>query len=264
MDSLSKEYRNLPHPGKAHCSEFAFEHLGKLYCRPGDVVVDVGANFGAHTVTFCKAVGSTGKVIAFEPNPTVAKKLMQFRRPYPWLTVREVALSDLAGHANFFATKISGFGSLYASDRTDFEGENIAVLTDTLDSALAEDQLSSLSFIKIDVEGAELPVLRGGIDTARKFDPLIAIEVSWKRIDGDSDTSRVDFFDFVSKFGSTGYALYDICGNTINYSEKHEYNLLLVPKSASVGFIFEITRNAVREYLSSDRKWYLYKKFEDK
>ncbi len=160
MDSLSKEYRNLPFPQKAHCSEFAFEHLGKLYCRPGDVVIDVGANFGAHTVTYCKAVGSKGKVIAFEPNPTVAKKLMEFRRSYPWLTVRGVALSDRAGQANFFATKVSGFGSLYGSDRADFEGENIAVLTDTLDVALAEDQLSSLSFIKIDVEGAEVPVLK--------------------------------------------------------------------------------------------------------
>ena len=43
----------------------------KSYCRRGDVVVDIGANIGTHSLVASKCVGDTGKVIAFEPHPKI-------------------------------------------------------------------------------------------------------------------------------------------------------------------------------------------------
>lgn len=260
MDELTELYRALTYPQKPQCSEFVIDQLARTYCRAGDVVVDAGANFGAHTSTFCRAVGHTGQVIAYEPHPQVAQKLKRFRDLFPWLTVVDKALSDHRGRSDFFAAKVSGWSSLNGRARPDLEGETITVELETLDEAAAEQPLAALRFIKIDVEGAELRLLRGATGVIRQFDPLIAIELRWDQV-GNSLNDRLNFFDWISQLGSSGYRLYDFCGNLVEPTEEDEYMLFLIPNCIDAHMVFEYSRKAVRQYIDSDRSWTLYGKF---
>lgn len=140
---------------------------------PGDVVVDAGANFGAHTVPMAQLVGFQGMVYAFEPQRLV----------YQGLTAN-IALNSLPNvitmHAGLGAAPASvhvpildpthrqSFGGVSITGQA--AGELVAVLT--IDSlALAQCRL-----IKVDVEGMECEVLQGARETIARLKPVLYVE----------------------------------------------------------------------------------------
>jgi len=126
----------------------------KSVLRPGDMVVDVGANVGTLTILASRLVGPAGHVYALEPNPSTYRFL---RRNLTLNGVHNVtAVRAAAGAAD-------GRGSLIAgrSDDQDRIGEGgMDVPVQTLDSLLATD-LRPIRLLKIDVEGFEKFVLEG-------------------------------------------------------------------------------------------------------
>lgn len=153
-------------------SEFEVE-LFKQFVKPGQVVVDAGANIGAHTLVFSQLVGSSGRVIAIEPQRIVFQTLCANMALNSIINTQcfQYALGEEIGETKIPLldyTKQANFGGL---DLEQFkQGESTKVTT--LDSF----NLKQCNFIKIDVEGMEEKVLKGGANTIREFKPIMLVE----------------------------------------------------------------------------------------
>jgi FkbM family methyltransferase len=140
---------------------------------PGSIVVDVGANIGFYTCLFAKKVGSTGKVIAVEPTPSVFQSLCQnirLNRMNDRVLAIQAALSSEQGvsRLNVFPEGQEVYNSLGATNVENARG-SIEVDTRTLDSVLDGISDGRQCIVKIDVEGFENTVLRGGINRLRRM-----------------------------------------------------------------------------------------------
>ena len=132
--------------------------------RAGGTFVDVGANKGDFSLIAARTAGPEGRVIAFEPAPENAiwaRKSVELNG-YPSVELLEIALSDSEGEARLHLGRKSGWHSLVPRP---VEQDAITVRTRTLDAVLAERGSPTVDMLKIDVEGAELAVLRGARQT---------------------------------------------------------------------------------------------------
>lgn len=148
--------------------------------RPDWVFFDVGANFGYYAMVVSAASQGRARVYAFEPLASNFhllarnKHLNEFDR----VTPVKLALSDRAGAVDFFVPPVScsGVGRLVDGPLDDPHGYVDKVQATTLDAFVAQRGVRRMDFLKIDVEGAELRVLRGGAETLRRLRPTIMIE----------------------------------------------------------------------------------------
>jgi FkbM family methyltransferase len=142
--------------------------------RADSNAIDVGANEGSVLEAILR-VAPAGHHIACEPIPELAEQL---GRRFPSVEVRQVALYDQTGTASFThvldASTRSGLRQREDLDESTSRVRRISVPTEPLDDALDPDYVPSL--IKIDVEGAELHVLRGAIQTLQRHRPLVLFE----------------------------------------------------------------------------------------
>jgi FkbM family methyltransferase len=141
--------------------------------RPGFTVVEIGANLGLFSLLFSRLVGPQGKVFAFEPDKTLFLALQENcrRNPANNVTCYNYALGAKAETRTLYHSRVnSGDNRLAPSDRPDWFYE-VAVTTRTLDSFLAD---TPIDFIKIDVQGWELEVLKGMTEICAKC-PAIGI-----------------------------------------------------------------------------------------
>jgi FkbM family methyltransferase len=137
------------------------------HLQPGDVVWDVGANIGWFSLLAARAVGDAGMVTAFEPSVTNASWLERNGvRNGLQVTVVCAAVSDTSGWARFDGSTSLG-GHLSSSGRS-------VVPTVSLDEWAAEH--GSPAFVKIDVEGAEVAVLKGAKRLLAGDRPVILCE----------------------------------------------------------------------------------------
>ncbi len=132
--------------------------------RPGMTVLDIGAHHGLYTLLAAKRVGRRGRVIAFEPSARERKRLLTNVRLNRFANVRAelCALGDRAGEADLFL--VDGPEDWYNSLRPPAVEERtctVRVEVRRLDDVLETLGISRVDFIKLDVEGAELSVLRG-------------------------------------------------------------------------------------------------------
>jgi FkbM family methyltransferase len=127
--------------------------------KPATVFLDIGANVGFYTLLAATLVGKSGKVFAFEPLPRNIRFLERHLKMNAVhnATVLRAAVSDRTGAATFQKGKSHSMGHL--TDRSDEDG--IAVELVSLDDLIFKGILPLPDYMKIDVEGAELSVLKG-------------------------------------------------------------------------------------------------------
>lgn len=141
---------------------------------PGSVFLDIGANFGYYSVRLAVSLQKKIEVHAFEPQPVTFQRLsrnIQANGLSDVVHAHQFALSDVAGQAHM-AERPDNSGASRLTDGDD----GIAVQTVTLDEFAGQAGLTRVDCIKIDVEGVEPRVLRGGRETIGKYRPAMVIE----------------------------------------------------------------------------------------
>jgi FkbM family methyltransferase len=144
--------------------------------RPGLVVVDVGANIGIYTAVAASHIGSDGQVHSFEPlgeaqdNLRRTIQLNSFRN----VTVHPCAVSDQPGKAHLSRNLFNrGDNSIFG------KGNEVEVTVSTLDAELPD---AHVDIIKMDVQGAELHALRGGVQLLKRCQPLVFMELDPEKL----------------------------------------------------------------------------------
>lgn len=155
------------------------------FVQPGMTVFDVGANAGYYTLMASRMVGQQGRVIAFEPSPRERQRLLAHLRlnRCPNVRVESTALSSSEGSTSFFVVsgRETGCNSIRPPDVAE-SVEQITVPTITLDRFLETSGIAAVDFMKLDVEGAELDVLRGGAAALQKrIRPVLLCELEVAR-----------------------------------------------------------------------------------
>ena len=178
----------------------------KKNLKPGMAFFDIGANIGYYSLLASNLVGNTGVVHSFEPSPRMFEELKfniglnKVGNAYQ----NKLALSDHCGVGNLsrYERGKEVFGSL--SERS-FPGFKVLgydeVTLGTLDDYVYKNKIKNIDFIKMDVEGAELLVLKGGKKTLEELKPKnILFEFVKVNSDGFGYGSN-DIFDYLREFG---------------------------------------------------------------
>lgn len=176
-------------------------------CKKGNIILDIGANIGAHTLRFGKIVGTIGRVYAFEPTDYAFKKLVTNVSLNPELKIEcyQLALSDTneCNREINFRSSWSTFGKRKDySCKVDFQ---------KLDDWIKEKNIYHIDIIKLDVDGNEYRVLKGAEQFLGKNKPNIFMEVWGPNFENDQKNPFILLqqlgyqfysFDMKTKFNS--------------------------------------------------------------
>jgi FkbM family methyltransferase len=178
----------------------------------GKTVIDVGAHVGRHTLPLARKIGPDGLLCAFEPVPAIRGLLNQNLASSGLnnVAVYPFALSDRRHVADFnFIPNLpeeSGLNKRHIYNAVPDEFRILKVGVFRLDDLIPSKQ--PVSFMKIDVEGAELDVLRGAADLLEASRPVVAFECGAASFLGYHETPE-KLFDI---FSALGYQTFSIVG----------------------------------------------------
>ena len=179
---------------------------------PGHVALDVGAHKGAFTYWMGRIVGAWGAVFAFEPQPELAERLAANVRRAGWshVHVENVGLSSRTGELILTvpSSRPSPGATLEARGAVEASWQSYSVRVATLDEYFgltrgygARWPARPIQFIKCDVEGHELEVLRGAECLLRRYHPHLLLECELRhRASGRID----DVFAYLENLGYHG------------------------------------------------------------
>lgn len=208
--------------------------------RPGDVCLDVGAEFGLYTHVLAHLVGPGGAVHAFEPQAGAHRWLAAgVRAAGPdWVHLHRLALGAGTGTALLSVPRRCGLpvhGRAFVTTGAHDEGPNRefagrrheAVALTTLDAAVQALALPAVRLVKVDVEGAEAALLDGAEQTLRRHRPHLLVEIEDRHTAKFGTTGR----DIVARLVALGYAphVWDGAWRGIRELEAGERNYLFRP-----------------------------------
>jgi len=156
--------------------QYGYAHgPSRIEVEPGDVVLDAGGCWGDTPLYFAARAGASGKVYTFEFDPESLEILRVNLSLNPELAPRiqvvEQALWDRAGELLEFL-QAGRCTSVLVDNPSE---QNLRVPAVTLDDFVERAGIDRLDFVKMDVEGAELNALRGGLESIKRFAPKLAI-----------------------------------------------------------------------------------------
>ena len=147
--------------------------------KPGDVFLDVGAHAGYCTLLAAKQVGPTGVVLACEPNPASVRQLEANieRSRLGNVIVESTAIGDSTDPVTLFLNAESNSGMASLSKANVSGNTGLSVQCAPLDELVRKHGIERADLVKIDVEGAEMLVLRGMKDILRRLRPTVVLEL---------------------------------------------------------------------------------------
>lgn len=174
------------------------------YLKPGDLVLDVGANIGNHVIFFAGVCEST--VIAFEPNPEAADLLrrnVSLNGLDHAVRIEEYALGSEESQGSLILNAKHNMGAV----RVDTGDGKQGVLVQTPDHAVGSQKVS---LIKVDAEGMDFEVLRGCETIIDRDNPTIAVEAA----------DRPHYLRIANFLSSKGY----LASGSFNYTPTHIFH----------------------------------------
>jgi FkbM family methyltransferase len=157
-------------------TEIEYSLLDK-WIKPGDWVLDIGANVGHYSLRLSELVGKSGRILVFEPVPSTVDLLASnmSRATYQNLSIFNVAVSnktELVGMVvpeNSPESKNSNYYRAHISNNSNA----LSILSISIDSL---NITHSIKFVKIDVEGHEIYVLKGMENLIKRDLPVLLVE----------------------------------------------------------------------------------------
>lgn len=166
----------------------------KKTIKPGDVVIDIGANIGCHALLCSKLVGATGKVIAFEPTKRAYEKLA--KNKYLNSFAQNIQLEKIVVSDQTIKEQTVRINSSWQTFGVQSPLEEEIVDFITLDEYVGKSDFSKVNLIKIDVDGYEYKIIRGALKTLAKHKPYLILELGSYTLAGVGD-SLVDLVDIL-------------------------------------------------------------------
>ena len=167
--------------------------------QPGQKVIDIGANYGVYALSMARTVGPTGRLWAFEPASSTAEYLAAGIEANGFLHVslERCALSDRIGTVELSLNPHSELNALLDGGSGDGAHETVALTT--LDDCHNRFNWQDIAFVKIDAEGEEARILKGGARFLAEQSPLVEYEI---KAGADLHLELVD------EFAAIGYQSY--------------------------------------------------------
>ena len=177
----------------------------RSYLSSGDTFLDIGANHGTYALQLASVVGPTGQVFAFEPQPRLVDviRCSVAANAFTSCTVIEGACGDADRELTFFAPALSGGGSLFRQSAGS-GAQTTTVRQRRLDDLMATRPVHGRVAIKLDVEGAEVAVLRGGREFLRAHRPPMLIEMNQHSLSAAKQTEAT----LVAALRDAGYTVF--------------------------------------------------------
>jgi len=225
--------------GEFETSEMRFV---ERFLKDGMTVLDIGAHHGLYTLLASRIVGENGKVIAFEPSPRERRRLERHLRLNRCrnVHVESVALDQSPGESDLFLVEGSeDYCNSLRAPAVTAATTKVKVKVTTLDEYLSRGPVSNVDFIKLDVEGAELGVLKGAKRVLTTLPrPVFLIEVYDIRTLPWGYMGR----DIVSYLDGIGYrwhrVLEDGTAEPIDATlDSYDMNLIAVPDERVTEFV---------------------------
>ncbi len=177
-------------------------------------VLDIGAHKAGYLYFILNRVGREGKVVAFEPQSALFQYIKKLKTLLGWdqLTIEHLALSNAAGKVTLYiptnkVKKATSPGATIVEqpERSDF-GATEEVATDTLDAYCHRHHLQP-DFLKIDVEGNELRIFKGGVNILKTYKPKILVEIEARHV---GQEKVLETFEFMESLGYRGYFIHGL------------------------------------------------------
>jgi FkbM family methyltransferase len=173
----------------------------------GSTFIDIGAHIGYYSLKASRWLGPNGTVVAIEPNPPTVERLrdnIRYSSVFRVL-VQPVACAESESTLDFYAsprgnTGMASMSRGNASHELNGEPTRYRVRARPLDDIVAELRLSRVDFMKLDVEGAEMLVLKGAKQTLARFRPALLVETIDRQLQG-MGTSTAEMSAFLTGMG---------------------------------------------------------------
>ncbi len=219
---------------RGYYEKWVIDLMRRLIPQSG-VVVDAGANIGTHTLIMTKLVGSSGRVLAFDPDAKSANRLTENVNLNNFTNTKifRSGLSDKEGAMTLFSYSDEmldqGTASLYELPKLEKTERQVEI--NTLDKVLNSENINRLDFVRIDTRGSDFHIILGAKQSIEKFRPYVVFEYNrdnWAN-SGSSFEEAKDFFN------NQNYALYGIDRHGVHAINKEtdgktSYNILACPK----------------------------------
>jgi FkbM family methyltransferase len=173
--------------------------------KPGAICFDVGANVGVYVLQFAHWAGSSGRVVAFEPNPAAVEILsrhLRLNKIEGMVTIEKVAIGGAAGTATLYRAEADGMSRLGEPNKL-LRGrvEHIEVPVTTIDEFCTRTGLTP-DWLLIDIEGFEFAALVGATRMLKRQRNKLGLVVEMHPdVWNSAATSRADAERFLSEMG---------------------------------------------------------------
>jgi len=166
------------------------------FIKQGDVILDIGANIGFYSLLAAKKLQDTGKVYSFEPSKFVLEELKTNIEINKYYNVEafDFALSDTVGKRDFYKCEDDAYNSLITKPMLKVVSTDVVEVI-TIDEFVKINNIKKIDIIKIDAEGLDFAILKGALETLKKFRPIIFCEYNNFYLNDNSKTAFINYLE---------------------------------------------------------------------